>query len=81
MSLEKKGKQGDKEAKEMVDLMNRALVLLREGKPARLVERSAEEEKIFPRPRTCCRSKPVLYVCNVEEASADKGNEFSAARV
>jgi ribosome-binding ATPase YchF (GTP1/OBG family) len=24
-------------------------------------------------------SKPVLYVCNVEEASADKGNDFSAA--
>ena len=47
VSLEKKGKQGDKEAKEMADLMNRALVLLREGKPARLVQRSADEEKMF----------------------------------
>jgi ribosome-binding ATPase len=76
VSIEKKGKQGDKEAKEMADLMNRALVLLREGKPARLVERTADEEKTF-RGLGLLSSKPVLYVCNVEEASADKGNEFS----
>lgn len=77
VGIEKKGKQGDKEAKEMADLMNRALVLLREGTPARLVERTAEEEKTF-RGLGLLSSKPVLYVCNVEEASADKGNEFSA---
>jgi GTP-binding protein YchF len=77
VGIEKKGKQGDKEAKEVADLMNRALVLLREGKPARLVERIAEEEKVF-RGLGLLSSKPVLYVCNVEEASADKGNEFSA---
>jgi ribosome-binding ATPase len=76
LGIEKKGKQGDKEAKEMADLMNRALVLLREGKPARLVERTVEEEKTF-RGLGLLSSKPVLYVCNVEEASADKGNEFS----
>jgi GTP-binding protein YchF len=77
VGIEKKGKQGDKEAREMADLMNRALVLLREGKPARLVERSADEEKMF-RGLGLLSSKPVLYVCNVEEASADKGNEFSS---
>ena len=76
VGIEKKGKQGDKEAKEMADLMNRALVLLREGKPARLVERTVDEEKMF-RGLGLLSSKPVLYVCNVEEASADKGNEFS----
>ncbi len=76
VSLEKKGKQGDKEAKEMAELMTRALVLLREGKPARLVERTADEEKMF-RGLGLLSSKPVLYVCNVEEAAADKGNEFS----
>src|SRR5215204_3351912 len=46
-SLEKKAKGNDKEAKEAVDLINRTLVLLREGKPARLVERKPEEERIF----------------------------------
>ncbi len=45
--LEKKAKGGDKEAKEQVDLMNRCLVVLREGKPARIVEVSAEERKAF----------------------------------
>ena len=77
VSLEKKGKQGDKEAKEMADLMNRALILLREGKPARLVERTVDEDKMF-KGLGLLSSKPVLYVCNVEEGAADKGNEFSA---
>ena len=77
VSIEKKGKQGDKESREIADLMNRALVLLREGKPARLVERTADEDKIF-KGLGLLSSKPVLYVCNVEEAAADKGNDFSA---
>jgi hypothetical protein len=75
-NLEKRAKGGDKESKELVEIMNRALVLLREGKPARLVERSAEEEKAF-QGLGLLSSKPVLYVCNVEEASADKGNQYS----
>jgi ribosome-binding ATPase len=76
VNIEKKAKQGDKESKELADLMSRALVLLREGKPARLVQRSAEEEMMF-RGLGLLSSKPVLYVCNVEEGSADKGNAFS----
>ena len=44
---DKKAKGSDKEAKETLDLVNRALVLLREGKPARLLERKPEEEKTF----------------------------------
>jgi ribosome-binding ATPase len=77
VSMEKRGKGGDKESKEIADLMNRALVLLREGKPARLVQRLPDEEKQFEM-LGLLSSKPVLYVCNVEEASADQGNEFSA---
>jgi len=76
VSLEKKAKGGDKEAKEIVDLMNRSLVLLREGKPARLAQIEPDERKLFSQ-LGLLSSKPVLYVCNVEEASADKGNEFS----
>ncbi len=75
-AAEKKGKQGDKDQKELADLMMRALVLLREGKPARVTERTADEEKIF-QGLGLLSSKPVLYVCNVEEAAADKGNDFS----
>jgi len=75
-NLTKKAKGNDKEAKEQIDLVNRALVLLREGKPARLLERKAEEERAFAM-LGLLTSKPVLYVCNVEEASAAKGNRFS----
>jgi GTP-binding protein YchF len=77
VALEKRVRGGDKEAKESLDLVNRSLVLLREGKPARLVERKPEEERAFAM-LGLLTSKPVLYVCNVEEASADKGNEYSA---
>jgi ribosome-binding ATPase len=72
----KKAKGGDKEAKEALDLINRALALLREGKPARLTERKPEEERPFHM-LGLLTALPVLYVCNVDEASAASGNAFS----
>jgi ribosome-binding ATPase len=74
--LSKKAKGNDKEAKETLDLVNRALALLRDGKPARFTERKPEEEKLF-HSLGLLTSLPVLYVCNVEEASAAAGNAFS----
>jgi ribosome-binding ATPase len=74
--LSKKAKGGDKDAKEALDLINRALALLRDGKPARLVERKPEEERGF-HALGLLTSIPVLYVCNVEEAAAATGNAFS----
>ncbi len=76
VSLEKKARGGDKEARESLDLVNRALALLREGKPARLVDVKPGERRTFDMLQLLT-AKPVLYVCNVEEASADKGNAFS----
>src|SRR6266542_207826 len=67
-ALEKKARGGDKESKETLDLVGRSLALLREGKPARLVERKAEEEKAF-RMLGLLTAKPVLYVCNVDESA------------
>jgi GTP-binding protein YchF len=77
VSLEKKARSGDKESKEAVDLINRALVHLRDGRPARMTEVKPEEARAFDM-LNLLTSKPVLYVCNVEEASADQGNSFSA---
>jgi hypothetical protein len=77
--LAKKAKGSDKEAqeaKETLSLANRALALLHDGKPARLVEPAPEEEKAF-RMLGLITSKPVLYVCNVDDASAATGNELS----
>jgi len=56
--------------------VTRALTLLRDGKPARLVERKSEEDKAFHM-LGLITSLPVLYVCNVDENSAATGNEFS----
>src|SRR5213076_2028174 len=55
-----------------------SLTLLRDGKPARLVERKPEEEKLF-HSLGLLTAMPVLYVCNVDEASAATGNAYSRA--
>ena len=76
VAMEKKAKTADKEAKELLDLAQRSLAQLREGRPARDAGVSREEHKLF-QSLGLLSSKPVLYVCNVEEGSADKGNAFS----
>ncbi|HCK17894.1 MAG TPA: redox-regulated ATPase YchF, partial [Thalassospira sp.] len=73
----KKARGNDKEAKEQVALMERIVPLLEDGKPARMVELSADERETF-RQLQLLTSKPVLYVCNVEEDNAADGNEYSA---
>ncbi|HEY6258989.1 MAG TPA: redox-regulated ATPase YchF, partial [Xanthobacteraceae bacterium] len=77
-ALEKKAKGSDKEAadaKETLALVNRALALLRAGKPARQVERKPEEERAF-HALGLLTALPMLYACNVEEAAA-AGNAYS----
>jgi ribosome-binding ATPase len=74
--IEKKAKSGDKDAKAQFAVMEKPLVLLREGKPARLAKMTAEEMPAF-RALQLLTSKPIVYVCNVEEASAANGNEYS----
>jgi GTP-binding protein YchF len=76
VQMEKKAKGGDKETKELLDLAERSLAELREGRPARAAGVSREQHKAF-QSLGLLSSKPVLYVCNVEEASADKGNAFA----
>ncbi len=76
-ALEKKAKGGEKEAKEAVTLVMKAVALLRDGKPARLAELTPEERGPYSR-LGLMTAKPVLYVLNVEEASAATGNAISA---
>ncbi len=75
-NLSRKLRGGDKEAVEQDVLLRRALAALEDGRPARTVEVSAEERKSW-RMLQLLTSKPVLYVCNVEEASAGTGNALS----
>ena len=75
----KKAAQGDKEAKAAASVLGQALDLLRDGKPARLTDpKDADEERIL-RQAQLLTSKPVLYVCNVEEGNAATGNAHSEA--
>ena len=74
--VEKKAKSGEKDAKESHALMMKALDLLRAGKPARLAALTPEEREPF-RQLGLLTAKPVLYVCNVEEAAAARGNDAS----
>ncbi len=76
-NLQKKAKTGDKEAKAALEVVEPVLAALRDGKPARTVKPSAELAETY-RQLQLITSKPVLYVCNVEEESADKGNSLSA---
>lgn len=77
-AFQKKAAQGDKEAKAAASVLGQALALLREGKPARLTKPADDDElRIFTQAQLLT-SKPVLYVCNVDEGSAAEGNALSA---
>ncbi len=76
--LQRKIKGGDKEAKQQEGLMMAAKAALESGKPARTVEVSGEDAKAW-RMLQLLTTKPILYVCNVEEDAAATGNAHSAA--
>ncbi len=76
--FEKKARTGDKESKAQAVLLEKVLVPLREGKPARKADISDDDQKAFQMLQLLT-AKPVLYVCNVDEESAANGNKFSDA--
>jgi GTP-binding protein YchF len=76
-SVEKKAKSGDKDSKSQLAVMEKALAPLRDGKPARTAQIAPEDMPAFLALQLLT-SKPVVYVCNVEESAAAEGNAFSA---
>ncbi|WP_427791849.1 redox-regulated ATPase YchF [Brevundimonas diminuta] len=76
VQIEKRAKGGDKESQLNLKLIDAALEKLRDGKPARLAEVSKEDKKAWDMLQLLT-ALPALYVANVEEGSADKGNELS----
>ncbi|MBO5823515.1 MAG: redox-regulated ATPase YchF, partial [Prevotella sp.] len=68
---------GNKEAKIEVSVMEAYKAVLEQGKNARTVEFDSKDEQDAARNLFLLTSKPVLYVCNVDEASAKDGNEFT----
>ncbi len=76
-ALEKRAKGQDKEAKATLAIVDKALAVLAAGRPARLVELEDDEKRSF-KMLQLLTAKPALYVCNVDEASAARGNRYSA---
>ena len=76
--IEKRARQGEKEAKQQFGVMEPVLTALREGLPARTVEVPPSETAIFQQ-LNLLTAKPILYACNVEEESAADGNRHSQA--
>src|SRR5947208_12199054 len=76
-NLEKRAKGGDKEAAAEAPVVAKALDALRDGKPAREAALTNEERPVFARLQLIT-AKPMMYVLNVDEASAAAGNAHSA---
>ncbi|MEM9798371.1 MAG: redox-regulated ATPase YchF [Pseudomonadota bacterium] len=76
--LSRKVRGGDKEAVQQERLLKEALAALEDGRPARTVDVDAEDAKAW-KGLQLLTTKPILYVCNVDEGSAAEGNAFSAA--
>lgn len=74
-NLEKRARQ-DKDSATTLRLVNLALEQLNAGRPARTAKVDPEDEKAWHMLQLLT-SLPALYVCNVDEGSADKGNAFS----
>lgn len=69
-------KTGDKEAKKEEEILLKIKSGLEAGKSIRALDFTEDERKDFVNPLQLITDKPVLYICNVDEASAVSGNEF-----
>lgn len=77
VTLRKKAAAKDKDALAELELVDLALAALREGQPARVADIPQGRERDWKNLQLIT-SKPVIYVCNVEEDSAATGNDLSA---
>ncbi|WP_071147552.1 redox-regulated ATPase YchF [Bacteroides ihuae] len=67
---------GDKVAKQTYEVLSRYKEALEQGKSARTVEFDTKDEQKIAKELFLLTSKPVLYVCNVDEKSAVSGNKY-----
>ena len=72
----KGAKTGNAEAKIEKSILDKIREALLQGKSARTVEPNGIEEAALYDAFQLITAKPVLYVCNVDEASAVNGNEY-----
>lgn len=70
---------GDKSAKRLYDILLQYKTALEQGKSARTVVIDNKEDQKLADEIFLLTDKPVLYVCNVDEVSAVKGNKYVEA--
>ncbi|MEG1545801.1 MAG: redox-regulated ATPase YchF [Bacteroides sp.] len=74
--VQKQGQSGDKVAKLTYEILAQYKEALDQGKSARTVQFETKDEQKIAKELFLLTSKPVLYVCNVDEASAVNGNKY-----
>ncbi len=79
-NLQKKAKSGDKQSKEILEVLTKVYEVLKAGKPAIQTE-VPDEEKDILKQLQLITTKPVMYVCNVAESDVVSGNEYTQAVV
>jgi hypothetical protein len=86
VAVQKRARGGDKEARALADIIDPVLAALRAGEPARSAVTGVEQQKSLAELQLLS-AKPVLYIANVDEASAAAGNaesrrlaDYAAAR-
>lgn len=67
---------GDKTAKLQAEVLKAYKEALEQGRPARSVQFETKDEQRFAHDLFLLTNKPVLYVCNVDDASAVSGNKY-----
>ena len=77
--VQKMANAGDRDAKLQFEVMNRYREVLSQGKNARMVALESKEEEKVAHDLFLLTSKPVLYVCNVDDTAAASGNAYVEA--
>ena len=67
---------GDKSARRLLEILIHYKTVLEQGKPARNILLDNKEDQRLAHDLFLLTDKPVLYVCNVDEKSAVKGNKY-----
>jgi GTP-binding protein YchF len=78
IALAKRARGADKEAIALIEVVTPILTALRAGQPARSIK-FTDTAKPLVRSLQLLTAKPVLYVCNVDEAEAATGNQLARA--
>ena len=77
-NLEKKAKSGDKQSKEILEVLLQVYETLKDGLPAKQTKLSDAQKHILKQLQLIT-TKPVMYICNVSENDVVSGNEFTNA--